>query len=98
MTKEQMNIAIAKAVNWKPRKPLSQESECPPFYCDDLNAMAEIESGADYKYWMKLHDLTHAANMPMNHNLHFDCLQRIASATAHQRAEAFLRTKGLYVE
>lgn len=97
MTNEQINIAIAEACGWKlhPQDrwivipPNSQHSVQPlstiPNYCNDLNAMHEAEKSL-------AHDIR---------NHYIDLLGEtysdsweFATATARQRAEAFLKTIG----
>jgi hypothetical protein len=106
MKPEQINIAIAKACGFKlqgwshrqmpywtdPNGHLSSV----PNYCDDLNAMHEAEGG------MRSHDRpTYQHQLDKicatSKDPHCSCWDFI-HATASQRAEAFLRTLGLWVE
>jgi hypothetical protein len=91
MTKEQINIAIAEACGWKPapreRWELDGRVErFRPDYCNDLNAMHEAEkilsdeSHADY-----------ACELVKTIRRNGEWFESV-SATAAQRAEAFLRT------
>jgi len=79
----EINIAIAKSVGWK----IGRGEPSVRNYCTDLNAMHEAErtiSGlADQLQY--LHLLS---------PIHFEWT--LATATARQRAEAFLRVKGLW--
>jgi hypothetical protein len=103
MTEQEINIAIAEACGWK--KVIREGSghagyeddlwgdkpgvavRCPiPDYCHDLNAMHEAEKMlSPYQqddYWNELAGLLHQPQM--------------VHASARQRAEAFLRVKGLW--
>ena len=95
MTKEQINIAIAEACGWKY---VNNETHAPdgsfwwskeleiPDYCNDLHAMHEAEkilsdeSHADY-----------ACELVKTIRQNGEWFESV-SATAAQRAEAFLRT------
>jgi len=112
MTPEQQRIAIAEACGWirayeegddegcgkwfwhKGRKNLKQ----PPDYLNDLNAMHEAEKRLDYEqceaFSTTLADIVHAANREKDYAFPW-AFARI-HATAGQRAEAFLRTLGLW--
>lgn len=106
MTPEQQRIKIAESVGWLVNKdgrsgisPINREqgltnpeicSWILPDYLNDLNAMAEAEKSLPdlnlyrkFLYLVVLDDPTNTANEP-------------AFATASQRAEAFLRTLGLW--
>ena len=91
MSKEQINIAIAEACGWKPapreRWELDGRVErFRPDYCNDLNAMHEAEkilsdeSHADY-----------ACELVKTIRRNGEWFESV-SATAAQRAEAFLKT------
>jgi hypothetical protein len=94
MTDEQINIAIAEACGWKGNL-IDRDMEGNlwprdiPSYCNDLNAMHEVEgtlSDAVFeRYYLALYDSTGSTRWPV-------------SATARQRAEAFLRTLGKWEE
>ena len=95
MTPEQQRIAIAEACGWKPaprgRWKLDKRVErFIPDYLNDLNAMHEAEKmfrAAIYcRYISELCDLAIKDN---------NCMYM---ATAAQRAEAFLRATGKWVE
>jgi hypothetical protein len=104
MTDEQINKAIAKALGLKieieriTRRGNPDQNRVQlwcliephgwrrlPNYCNDLNAMHEVEgtlSDAVFeRYYLALYDSTGSTRWPV-------------SATARQRAEAFLRTLG----
>lgn len=100
MTNEQINAAIAEACGLK--KPsrkvklndkgffVTQHAKLPN-YCTDLNAMHEAEcllvGGIESQYAENLVEITNADWMDQT---------RFFCATARQRAEAFLRTIGLW--
>lgn len=113
MTDEQINVAIAADLGWKydPRgdkygptvyawlNPAGKRDPGPPSYASDLNAMHEAEDalricksgGSDcewQRYWSAL-DVGPAGCVGRKMLLHI---------TARQRAEAFLRVKGKWVE
>lgn len=76
MTNEQINEAIAELVNGNNEGPF-------PDYCNNLNAMHEVEKMLNKKQWVAYgRELSRLNVFPMVH------------ATAAQRAEAFLRTLG----
>ena len=109
MTDEQINVAIAEACGWTeihdsgvwhhhklwgypPLKPGQggNSYQYLPDYCNDLNAMHEAEktlSGTDM-FVMGIH----IERLVSRHGQHY------FHATARQRAEAFLRTLGLWKE
>lgn len=111
MTDTEINVAIAEACGWKrgtvddpsfsdPSKTIKRDrwimpsglsSRKPPDYCSDLNAMHEAEMSLTIHersdYTCVLNDLT---CMPG------DMGWGEATAVARQRAEAFLRVKGLW--
>lgn len=107
MTNEQINIAIAEACGWKLLEtPLDDcgfaayakdPNGCPcpsiPDYCKDLNAMREAEIG-----------MTEPMRQTYEQELQRVLLRTyeenswLVSATARQRAEAFLRTIGKWEE
>lgn len=92
MTEEQMRLAIAEACGWKPDKrglgwlnPHGYYAP-EPDYLADLNAMHEAEKSIDAGLLAKYTtELLKVCGGPMS--VHF--------ATAAQRAEAFLKTKGI---
>lgn len=105
MTDTEINIAIAEACGWalvkddpdfyeywehpKDGRKIGVAANSSPFpdYCNDLNAIHEAEK--------VLNDVSYDSYWS---NLVFVCIQsnmeRLNSATARQRAEAFLRTIG----
>ena len=107
MTDAQINTAIAKAYGWKNLhshalnptvwvgdEPLDDGTYLPftqiPDYCNDLNAIHEIEKLFDppsthWQFYATLSDLCGTSI-------------KAISATARQRAEAFLRTLGKWEE
>ena len=111
MTDEQMRIAIAEACGWTEiqwselinpciaieKKQFCRDTE--PFRClwlpdylNDLNAMHEAEkvlTEAGVNIWWKY------VGFINRHNETFFGLETAVHATARQRAEAFLRTKGI---
>jgi hypothetical protein len=99
MTSEQINIAIAEAFGWKHIafnrgwiKAGDGETQCViPNYCNDLNAMHEAEKTLDdYQYFNYCrHHLPDTQRSEMAQG---------RTATAHQRAEAFLKTIGRWEE
>lgn len=112
MTPEEMRIAIAKDqgwksdihvpfgdVHWHKGVELAYESELPD-YCKDLNAIHAAEQTIENKVeWLKI--LWRVCNgrdiqIPDDSDCLTNYLINIASATIAQRAEAYLRTKGLW--
>ena len=94
MTDEKINAAIAAACGWKGNlicRDLNGDlwQSDLPNYCTDLNAMHEAENGLNknlrnqYIDWLG--------------TIHTDSWE-FATATARQRAEAFLRTLGKWEE
>jgi hypothetical protein len=79
MTTEQINIAIAEACGWTDINV--------PGYCHDLNAMHEAENVLDTET---------EDNITGSYSAYAQCLAWAGgySATARQRAEAFLRAIG----
>ena len=105
MKPEQQRIAIAQACGWKLIEAnLDYEPywECPkgnmiavnsgirfPDYLNDLNAMHEAEKTLDYN------QMNRYQNIELSRFVHTETTW-ICSATAAQRAEAFLRTLNLW--
>jgi len=79
---------------------ISSASGWIPDYLGDLNACHEMEKGLDYEqceaFSTTLADIVHAANREKDYAFPW-AFARI-HATAGQRAEAFLRTLGLWQE
>ena len=105
MTDEQINIAIAEACG-KPL-PLHRSSDPDrhevfdnewkviPDYCHDLNAMHEAENVLSDEETFKYSEFVESICKP--DNIHpWSWIWNAIHATARQRAEAFLRTKGLW--
>lgn len=93
MKSEEQRIAIAKACGWNGFNP-----DNIPDYLNDLNAMHEAEKTLtieqNYVYWNTLRDL-----ICVDENTgHWCDLKASGHATAAERAEAFLRTLGLWKE
>jgi len=89
MTDDQINATIAEACGWKGctecNEPICEDNFIPN-YCNDLNAMHQAEETLpDGDLW------TMKYNLPLQGGLEF-------RSTARQRAEAFLRTLGLWEE
>lgn len=83
MTDEQINAAITEAIDADPHW------KCAKDYCSDLNAMHEAER-------VLMHaDLLFEYGMHISRDHKYDYL---LTATARQRAEAFLRTLGKWEE
>lgn len=113
MTPEKQRIAIAKACGWTAFKeeihpaitylwafPPEDEGsfDIVPDYLTDLNAIHEAEKVLDDAKWFE-----YMLNLMDVCQRHFDlgkwtCVQVCMSATAAQRAEAFLRTLNLWEE
>ena len=76
--------------------PWSTESSGPPKYSTDLNAMHEAEKKiVDWVFWRI--QLSHVVGTGYAPDLDIcEDIKSFASATATQRAEAFLRTVGKY--
>jgi hypothetical protein len=96
MTNEQINRAIAKAVGWESETsgPSWYEYETKmPNYCNDLNAMHEAEEALNpikaAEYARMLTFIAWQSEQPVFAPM---------TATARQRAEAFLRTIGKWEE
>lgn len=107
MMDQEINEAIAVSLGWVqfreeeyPHRTLWREGEVgsrvwdgPYDYCEDLNAMHEAEvslSEAEYRaFFYQLHKLRNDDCLPI-------C--KCISAPARQRAEAYLRVKGLWQE
>jgi len=95
MTNDQINVAIAEACGrrrnpnggWYPDNGLKVGTQGIPNYSADLNAMHQAEwSLTDDQLWR------------MARNIERNDEQWYFRATARQRAEAFLRTLGLWEE
>jgi len=94
MNTEQQRIAIAEACGWKQipdgRWKLDGKVELfLPNYLNDLNAMHDAEETLDYN------QMNRYQNIELSRFVHTGTTW-ICSATAAQRAEAFLRTLNLW--
>lgn len=100
MTDEQINAAIAHAIKW-PGNIICRDfngnlwPSVVPNYCNDLNAMHEAESTMDDQQYNLFSDHLHDAERQRQKQTQ---KWRWLSATARQRAEAFLRTLGKWEE
>jgi len=102
MTDEQMRKAIVEACGWKPKifKDVIGEYSCgqPPDYPNDLNAMAEAIAVLE-PYQRELFAAELCVMLDISHcfergEFHESSIADVATVTARQRAEAFLRTIG----
>ena len=88
MTPEKQRVAIAEACGWK------VQINTLPNYLNDLNAMHEAEQvltdEQDLQYSEALEQVVEGRFVTNN----AEDMRRLRSATATQRAEAFLRTIG----
>ena len=104
MTNEEIRIKVAEAMGWKPYKPITHDGwpllmtppgkpnregwlEPIPDYLNDLNACAEFEKTMTDQEHNRYR--AHIYGMTFNPR---ECF----SATARQRAEAFIRTLNLW--
>jgi hypothetical protein len=83
MTDEQINMAIAEALNADEHWMIQKN------YCTDLNAMHEAE-----KVVISSHGQTYSNELAETTKVHYYNDTDFFCATARQRAEAFLRTLG----
>jgi hypothetical protein len=75
---------------WEWESPIEDDESDPPNYHGDLNAMHEVEKGMENQQWWKfVYHLTDICGGGAALGI---------SATAAQRAEAFLRTLGQWEE
>ena len=105
MTPERQRIAIAEACGWKHilKDPVLFRGTPPwsdndglheiPDYLSDLNAMHEAEKVLDSADWIRYHRKLRSIIMESGR-----AQSQEVSATAAQRAEAFLRTLNLWSE
>ena len=108
MTPEAQRIAIAEACGWKPN-PFQMDMrgqvfpQSPPDYLNDLNAMAKAEKvkemafDSDYAYWLARIAVRDRGLKEDRLNVG-DGFQIALTATAAQKAEAFLRALNLWKE
>jgi hypothetical protein len=111
MTYEEINIAIAEVCGWtsirynsihgkwmgtQPQE--DRDAYHLPNYCNDLNAMHEAEATLDFEqaelFEDELCDVTFKNNDGLENPL--PCRFSVCHATARQRAEAFIRTLGIF--
>jgi hypothetical protein len=100
MTDEQINAAIARECGWTNVNATHRSGKAPsadyvgsefiPDYCADLNAMHEAEKVLAPKNWDRFSEKW----WNYYHHLLDGDVYNIIHATARQRAEAFLRTRG----
>jgi len=104
MTDQEINRAVAESVGWIRREPdcwvhpqhgylRGDNLGCCPDYCNDLNAMHEVENSMTDKMHDKLRNvlwLRMIQTTPRREHVS----RGVHSATARQRAEAYLRTVG----
>jgi hypothetical protein len=107
MTPDQQQRAIEKACEWDPLPegyfhPDNPIGQTPPDYLNDLNAMHEAEKVLTYEqkeqfiFWMNhLHPSADIHYAEKKRELRLDVFD-LVHTTAAQRAEAFLRTLGLW--
>ena len=98
MTPEEQRTAIAEACGWKTGYRDPEAWHPLPDYLNDLNAMHEAE-----KVLTDDQDLEYSEALEQVVGARFGCnnaedMRRLRSATAAQRAEAFLRTIGKWKE
>jgi hypothetical protein len=94
MTDQQINEAIASVVF-----ELVPTNSNVPNYCADLNAMHEAEKTLNDELYFAYANRISEAAYRMAHGLpHVVITRNTVSATARQRAEAFLRTIGKWKE
>lgn len=100
MTDEQINAAIAEAYGWKQKRNtwltpngIQVFVTDVPNYCNDLNAMHEVEKTI-FPHYASVYSnkLAKVTGAEMSDDTDYFC------ATARQRAEAFLRTLGKWEE
>ena len=94
MTPEQQRIAIAEACGWyfmddSWHYPNGANAITTPDYLNDLNAMHDAEETLDYN------QMNRYQNIELSRFVHTETTW-ICSATAAERAEAFLRTLDLW--
>ncbi len=103
MTKDKQQIAIAEACGWKPliiqheRDSYSFYESTPPDYLNDLNAMHEAWKTLTYEQHKQSRQ--HSQMIVYRDGFTSDNPHRsVSNAASTQRAEAFLRTIGKWVE
>ena len=109
MTDDQINVAIAEVCGWKNLAfdvwhdglvgvlPTNKDV-CSkiPNYCNDLNAMHEVEEQMDEIDWVFfINELSTLVRLPKQAEVQ---IKQFVHSTARQRAQAFLRTVGKWEE
>lgn len=106
MTEQEMRIAIAEACGWKRKgykmwtnpADLSWEyASGLPDYLNDLNAMHEAEKVLDQNQKNRYLNILHEICLPEDYD-ELDDDFGWCTATARQRAEAFMETLNLWIE
>ena len=106
MTDQEINIDIAPLCGWVRVKTSDGESfvwsdgnghwsRSVPNYCSDLNAMHTAEMSFPMSNCDFVFALARIVGADMSERSYAD-ISKIAQATARQRAEAFLKAKGLW--
>lgn len=108
MTDQEINIAIAEALGRKYHAPTPEEVQSGSYYqyqpdfCHDLNAMHEAEetlSGESRLLYVdSLLSLIHDVDAGYFSRIEWQHGAELLLSDARQRAEAFLRVKGLWKE
>ncbi len=100
MTDEPLNKTIAKAINWKPftlsfdmqGKPIEGWDKVPNF-CGDLNLMNDVEKTLSDEQYKLYHSFLFNDSYA-DGKINIESRRNYISASARQRAEAFIRTLG----
>ena len=100
MKDQEINIAIAVACGWcgptPPYHLIDAAMAQPEDYCNDLNAMHEAEETLSQEQAFKFVEFL---EMVVKHKSNpWSWIWLTSHASARQRADAFLRTKGLWRE
>jgi len=100
MKDEELNKTIAKAINWKPftlsfdmqGKPIEGWDKVPNF-CGDLNLMNDVERTLSDEQYKLFHNFLFNDSYA-DGEISIESRRNYISASARQRAEAFIRTLG----
>jgi aspartate/tyrosine/aromatic aminotransferase len=100
MKDEELNKTIAKAINWKPftlcfdmqGKPIEGWDKVPNF-CSDLNLMNDVEKTLTDEQYKLFHNFLFNDSYA-DGEINIESRRNYISASARQRAEAFIRTLG----
>jgi hypothetical protein len=100
MKDEELNKTIAKAINWKPftlsfdmqGKPIEGWDKVPNF-CSDLNLMNDVEKTLTDEQYKLFHNFLFNDSY-VDGEINIESRRNYISASARQRAEAFIRTLG----